>query len=151
MQVVMGYRLSKPDYASDDVYTIMCECWSHHRPTFSSLSHRFEIMGPDVSDAPSPVTVEANLLLRNSKRFGHRVIESQSSSREISIPEPDISSSKATDTNDVCERYVMFLLCSNTQLWRSSYECSPSCEWTRDEEIAIILVVNELSHIVTND
>uniref|UniRef100_T1J416 receptor protein-tyrosine kinase n=1 Tax=Strigamia maritima TaxID=126957 RepID=T1J416_STRMM len=42
-KLVNGYRLSKPDFASADIYVVMRDCWKEHhkdRPTFPQLVDR---------------------------------------------------------------------------------------------------------------
>ena len=51
----MGHRLSKPELATDVVFSIMSACWSPDRPTFHSLDMNFELLAADpVSPSKTP-------------------------------------------------------------------------------------------------
>ena len=41
-RVVMGYRLPKPEHATDEVYSLMLQCWGPSRPNFETLRETFK-------------------------------------------------------------------------------------------------------------
>ncbi|KAF5277866.1 hypothetical protein FQA39_LY06018 [Lamprigera yunnana] len=49
-KLVDGYRMDQPDYATDEIYQMMCDCWHPKplsRPTFTKLANKIGLMLED--------------------------------------------------------------------------------------------------------
>ncbi|XP_046395603.1 vascular endothelial growth factor receptor 1 isoform X2 [Ischnura elegans] len=59
-KLVAGYRMEKPQYATDDIYNTMCDCWKakpNERPSFTELT---DILGGMLEDAVKRHYIDLN-------------------------------------------------------------------------------------------